>query len=118
MTATDPVPPASDFASFEIVVTPDRDRVVVAAHGELDIATADPLEQEVRALVTRGFTSVELDLRGLTFIDSSGLRLLLRLDAAARSDGFTLTIRDGEGPVRRLLKLTHLDERLTRRAPR
>jgi anti-anti-sigma factor len=56
---------------------------------------------------------VTVDLRGLTFIDSTGLRLLIRLDQRARTDGCTLTLVDGEGPAHRLLQLTRLRDRFT-----
>ncbi|HEV7774196.1 MAG TPA: STAS domain-containing protein [Conexibacter sp.] len=63
---------------------------------------------------SRGFATIVLDLRQLTFMDSTGLRLLLRLDAESRSDGFRFAIVDGEGPVRRLLELTQFDRQFRR----
>lgn len=100
-------------AAFRIEVRPERDHVVVVAAGELDLATADVLETEVAELFERGVTAVTVDLRRLTFMDSSGLRLLIRLDERARTDGCAFALRDGEGPVRRLLELTRLQERFT-----
>lgn len=54
----------------------------------------------------RAIEQIVLDLRQLTFIDSAGLRLLLRLDVAARSSHCPFAIIDGSDPVRRLLDLT------------
>ncbi len=93
---------------FSIRIRPDRDRVVVALGGELDLATAPRAEQWVRALYERGFRSVALDLRELSFVDSSGLRLLLELHDLAAADGCRFAIVDGAGPIRRLLDLTGL----------
>lgn len=104
---------ALPIATFAIDVRPERGRVVVAATGELDLATAGVLENEVGGLFDRGFTSVAVDLRGLTFIDSSGLRLLIRLDERARTGSCLFALVDGEGPARRLLDLTHLRDRFT-----
>ena len=66
----------------------------VAPVGELDIATVYKLESEVARLLESGFARIVLDLRGLSFIDSTGLCLVLRL--AARSDA-CLAIRPDRG---------------------
>lgn len=100
-------------AAFTIEVRPDRRRVVVAPSGELDLATCDALEREVGELLDRGFAAITLDLRDLTFIDSSGLKLLIRTDQRAREDGIAFDLIDGDGPVRRLLDLTRMRERFT-----
>lgn len=91
----------------------DRERMVVMLSGELDLASVGSVEAAVQELYATGFASVVLDLRELTFIDSTGLRLLLRLDEQAWASGVALAIIDGEGPVRRLLRLTRLADRFT-----
>jgi anti-anti-sigma factor len=58
-----------------------------------------------------------IDLRGLRFMDSTGLRLLVRLDAEARSDGFSFSIIDADGPVRCLLDLTQMRDRFQQADP-
>ncbi len=45
-------------------------------------------------------------------MDSSGLRLLLRWDAEARRDGFSLQLVPGPAPVQRVFELTGMTERL------
>jgi anti-sigma B factor antagonist len=102
---TDPSP------GFSVRIRPDRDRVVVALGGELDLATVPRAERWVRELYGRGFTSVALDLRELAFVDSSGLHLLLRLDDLAAADGCRFALVDGGGPIRRLLDLTGMADR-------
>jgi anti-sigma B factor antagonist len=103
------------ITKFSIESRPRRDRVVVAVTGELDLATVGRVEQEISELYARGFDAVVLDLRALTFIDSTGLRLLVRLDALSRDgDGSRrFGILDGTGPARRLLALTRMDERFS-----
>ena len=93
---------------FRVTTRSDGARTIVVAHGELDLGTVPAVEREVQELRARGVTQVVLDLRELTFIDSSGLSLLLRLDAEARANGFSFAITEGDGPVRRLLQLTDL----------
>jgi anti-sigma B factor antagonist len=94
--------------SFRIEVRSEREheRIRVIPHGELDLATVPRLEAEIEQLRSRGFATILLDLRRLAFIDSTGLRLLIRLNDEARSDGFRFAIADGQGPVRRLLEIT------------
>jgi anti-sigma B factor antagonist len=99
---------------FRVEIEPERDCVRVIPHGELDLATVAALQAQVDELRSDGIAAIVLDLRRLSFMDSTGLRLLLTLDAAARSDGFDFSIVDGEGPVRRLLELTRLDGHFAR----
>jgi hypothetical protein len=56
-------------------VVDEPGRVRVAPVGELDLLTAEPLVQTVRELRRSGVEHLVLDLRGLSFIDSSGVRL-------------------------------------------
>ena len=55
-----------------------------------------------------------LDLRGLRFMDSTGLRLVIRWDTAAKEDGFEFAIVPGIEVVDRVFRLTGMDEHLTR----
>lgn len=92
-------------AKFEIHVEPDREAGRVAPVGELDIATAPMLYAAVVDLVSAGF-EVVVDLRDLMFIDCSGLRVLLRLEAAAGRDGWRLSLVQGPPAVSRVFALT------------
>lgn len=109
--------PVTAPPGFSIRIRPERDHVIVALGGELDLATVERAERWARALFRRGFASIAFDLRRLTFIDSSGLRLLLLLDRIAAAGGARFAIIDGEGPVRRLLQLTGLTDHFARVAP-
>jgi anti-sigma B factor antagonist len=107
------VPVIDSSSTFRVTTRPYRDRMVIVAHGEIDLATVSVIDQEVQDLRARGFKEIVLDLRGVTFMDSTGVRLLLQLDAESRSDGFSFSIIDAEGPVRRVLMLTGVQERLS-----
>jgi anti-sigma B factor antagonist len=102
------VMPLKRRASFRIAVTPDEDRVRVAPAGELDLSTALPLEEEIRRLQAEGFQTLVLDLRGLTFLDSSGLRLLVNARREAIDGGRTFSLIDGAPRVCRVLDITGL----------
>jgi anti-sigma B factor antagonist len=84
----------------------------VALTGELDIATAPRLEEEVRRLEAEGRGLIVLDLRGLEFMDSSGLRALLAADTRARERGARIVLVRGDDRIQRVLRITRLDERL------
>lgn len=104
-------------AAFSVDVRPARDRVVVAPQGELDLATVEGVRAEIAELRSRGFSDVVLDLRGLTFLDSAGIHLLLDSHRAAEARGLAFSIIDGPEPVGRALELTGVSHVL-RRAPR
>src|SRR5437764_3578662 len=84
----------------------------VALSGELDIATAPRLEEEVRRLENEGRALIFIDLRGLEFMDSSGLRALLAADARARARVARIVILRGDERIQRVLEDTRLDEHL------
>lgn len=78
--------------------------------GELDIASASQLEQRLRALAERG-DPVLLDLGRLQFIDSSGLRELVRAVSDARRDNWNLELSTTLSPqVRQIIDLLELRE--------
>jgi anti-anti-sigma factor len=85
--------------------------VAIRLFGELDIASAPEVDAAF-ADVAESRLPVTLDLRGLTFMDSRGIRMLVSFDRQSRAGGFPLTIACGDN-IDRLLKLTGLDRRLT-----
>jgi anti-sigma B factor antagonist len=101
-----------EFEPFRIDVEPARDSVRVAPVGELDIATVDKLREEVDRLRESGFSKLVLDLRGVRFLDSTGLRLVLELDQAARDASHELQIIRGSPVVQRIFEVTQVAERL------
>lgn len=85
--------------------------------GELDLDTAHEVEQTLAGLRGGGCQRLVLDLRGLRFMDSTGLRLVIRWDTAAREDGFEFAIVPGIEVVHRVFELTGMDQHLTVAAP-
>jgi anti-sigma B factor antagonist len=80
--------------------------------GELDLDTAPRLDETLAAARSAGEDCLVLDMRDLTFMDSTGLRLVIRWDAAARQDGFDFAIVPGGEVVQRVFRLTGMDEHL------
>jgi anti-sigma B factor antagonist len=85
---------------------PGEPRVVIV-RGEVDLATAPELEACVQEAFA-GASAVVLDLEALTFIDSSGLRVLVALSNGARAGGARLHLRNVPRHAQRVLDLTGL----------
>jgi stage II sporulation protein AA (anti-sigma F factor antagonist) len=78
-------------------------------HGELDLLTQGQLRDQVEAIDYDRVREIVVDLHHLTFIDSSGLRLVIDLWERSRKDGFELRLLPGPPNVQRLFALTGLD---------
>jgi anti-sigma B factor antagonist len=91
-------------APFDVAVTVTDGRVEAAVRGELDIATA-PVLRSVLMGVPAPST---VDLAGMTFIDASGLRVLVAAAGRARRDGRELVLRDPSRGMMRVLEITGL----------
>jgi anti-sigma B factor antagonist len=94
---------APHVAPFRVDVHPERARVRVEPIGEVDLATADVLQQQLRELRESGFDAVVLDLRRVTFLDSTGIALILKEDRLAREAGLEFTLISGPPAVQRVL---------------
>jgi anti-anti-sigma factor len=97
---------------FEVTVEQRAHGVHVTLTGELDISTAQRLEDDLRRAEAERPELIVLDLQQLTFMDSTGLRLLIMADIRARQEGRRLVIVQGNEMVQRVMRLTRLDERL------
>ncbi len=67
-----------DHASFNVVER-DTAGITVAVSGEIDAASAPALRSYLNELLSEGYTEVTLDLTDMTFIDSSGLGVVVGL---------------------------------------
>lgn len=95
--------------AFRVEVRPDSGRVFVEPHGELDLDTVDELRTAVDDLALHGFEAIVIDLRATTFLDSTGLHLLIA--QAGRTD-VRVTLIDGPELVSRLFDLTGVRDAL------
>ncbi|HWH95959.1 MAG TPA: STAS domain-containing protein [Baekduia sp.] len=88
-------------------VEPDRDRVIVRPVGEIDLATVGVVDAPLGELWDSGFTAIVIDLRWVPFMDSTGLRMLVRWSRRAQEDGVDLRIEvPDDSQVHRLFELT------------
>jgi anti-sigma B factor antagonist len=99
--------------NLEFKTTRNGTVAVVAPTGELDLSGAAILEDELERLAAEPeLATVVLDLRGLEFMDSSGLRLVVMADMRAREAGRRFALIRGGDTVHRVFDITRMSERL------
>lgn len=101
---------------FSVEVHQHRDTVRVAPIGELDLATGPALRGQLNALTDLGFPSIVLDLRGLEFIDVTGLNLIVSFARRARNRELHFEIIQGSPRTQRLFEISGLLAKLPFRA--
>ena len=85
---------------------------VLSVTGELDLATAAELERRMHDLEHDGFERLALDLRGVTFMDSTGLTVVIAAELRARQHSREMEIVTAPGQVRRLFELVGVDHQI------
>jgi len=98
------------YPPFEVTVQRNDEVATITGTGELDLATVPLLSAAVAEHDDAGL--LVLDLTAVTFIDSTGVRVLIQADRSCARSGARLAVLAGDGPVRRLLGLCKLDGRL------
>lgn len=96
--------------SFQIEVERAEGTRTVRLDGEFDLSAADRVEEALRSLESERPGVVVIDLRGVTFLDSTGLRTITSADARAREGGYELRIVRGPENVQKLLHVTGMDK--------
>jgi anti-sigma B factor antagonist len=104
----------SEPEPFRCDVARDGKVVRITLAGELDLASSAEVEPVLRET---GAEQRLIDLRDVTFMDSSGLRLILSAHAAARRYGQSLTIVPGPPAVQRVFQLCGVENELRFVAP-
>ena len=82
----------------------------VTGHGEIDMASAPQLDAVLDDLVERGARVVIFDARGIEFLDSCGLRSIIRGGNKLSAAGGQLLIENMSGSVQRVLEVSGLLE--------
>ena len=84
----------------------------VTLRGELDLSTVSRVQDELQHVESSGPHTVVLDLSGLSFLDSTGLRCVVSANERATTEGRRFVLVKGPESVQRVFAITRLDERL------
>jgi anti-sigma B factor antagonist len=98
---------------FRLEVRSHGQAMIIAVSGELDLASSPALQEELDRAAVANSQMLIIDLRGLDFMDSTGLSVLVRAHQRSEEHGRQLAMVKGPQQVQRLLNLTGVAERLT-----
>jgi anti-anti-sigma factor len=106
------------ITEYDCTIERQDDRIVVIPEGDVDAANAAMLRQVLQQIVERqDCRRLDVDLRKVSFLDSSGLGMFVAAHRAAAARGITLRLRDPGPMVRMVLQVTNLDGVLTGEPP-
>ncbi|MEA2493297.1 MAG: hypothetical protein QOJ29_1208 [Thermoleophilaceae bacterium] len=97
--------------NFDVAIGRSQEALLVAPRGEIDLATVDLVREALEREHQAG-EDVVLDLRGVGFLDTSGLRFVLEVNERAGRDGFTFRVVRGPTAVQRVFEVSGLEPRL------
>lgn len=97
-----------ESTEFDLKVTPVGDETQVAVSGELDAYTAPQLRKMLDEVLDGSVSRVVVDLRSTSFIDSTGLGVLVSAARKARSQDGELVLDSPVRSVHRVLQITGL----------
>ena len=100
------------MTEFGITRKDDTTQVHLQLQGDLDLYNAPAFDDALVEVEGEKWPTIVLDLRGLDFLDSMALRLIMRTQARAQQDGRRLVIVRGPAFLDRVLKLSGLTEHL------
>ncbi|MDA0174033.1 STAS domain-containing protein [Solirubrobacter taibaiensis] len=97
---------------FKVERQQNNGKVRIVIRGELDMETGPRAEEELRRAENDQPGVLVLDLREVTFFDSTGLQIVLDADVRAREEGRTFIVLAGDGEPRRVMELADVIGRL------
>jgi anti-anti-sigma factor len=95
-----------DAAPFRVTTEVVGTNAVIAVRGEVDIASASALRDALLALLTGDVPELTVDGSGVTFIDSSGLAVLLMASRRWGETGKRIVLRSPSKTLARIVDLT------------
>jgi anti-anti-sigma factor len=105
-----------DRPELSLSLTRVGHRLVVAAAGEIDIASAGELREALAGAVSSGAAEIWLDLSDVEFMDSTGVTAIV--DARGNLDGRRFALICPDGPVRRVIEIAGIDHAIAIHASR
>ena len=80
---------------------------VLEVKGDIDFSTVEKLDRRLREVADQGHKQVLVDLSKVGYMDSEGIKVLIRLRNAMGEDS-EVTIKGAKGPVMRVLQVSGL----------
>jgi anti-sigma B factor antagonist len=101
----------AEMPAFGLDERTEGDRVHLVPQGELDLASAPLLEERTHGALRNASAPVVLDLRELTFMDSTGVRAIVSAHQVAKEAGVELVVvRPGaDSAARRVIEISGID---------
>ncbi len=103
---------AEESPQLEIVVLEGEGCTRIVLRGELDVAAAASLSEQLAAVNRTGVSEIRIDLSGLTYLDPAGVSPLVAERQRASASGATLRLESPSDFVREVLTVTGLAEYL------
>ncbi|HET8680866.1 MAG TPA: STAS domain-containing protein [Micromonosporaceae bacterium] len=98
---------------FDCTVERSGDVVVVTPAGDIDLQTTSSMRQVLQeAVATAGLSRIDVDLRNVTYLDSSGIGVFVAAYKAAAEKGAVFRLRELQPIVRMVLEVTRLADLL------
>lgn len=85
-----------------------NNQVIVALSGKIYVSEASVLREKLLEYIEDGFSQFVIDLDGVSYIDSSGLGVLVAIQKRAMQKNGSVTIRNLRGQIKELFELTRL----------
>ncbi|WP_019814674.1 STAS domain-containing protein [Saccharomonospora saliphila] len=94
------------MTTADVEVRPHETSVDIAVSGEIDLSNSDVVQQKIFASIDNRLVEVRLDLAGLKYLDSAGLRVLFALAERLKLLQTSCTVLSPVGsPTRRVLEM-------------
>lgn len=100
---------AIELSDFDIHVSANDGHAVVTVKGDVDLYTAPVLEQQLTELVDDGAREIVVDVADMTFMDTTGLSVLVTTFRRLQPHEGRMSLRSPRPSVRKTLEITGLD---------
>ncbi len=94
------------MGSMEFAARKENDRTVVSIRGKMDATTSAEIEAKLDGLVVGGEKKLIVDLKGLEYISSAGLRVLLATAKKLKSQQGDMVFANLDGNVKNVFKIS------------